>query len=266
MALYALDEENQIVFAQEAAPYRRYRCLECSGRVQKRSGIYKRAHFCHLRSAPQCRLHSKSIDHLILQTDLKKKIPQLEMERPFPSILRIADLCWEEKKLVLEIQCSPITPSEVERRKRDYAREGYDLVWLLDERLFNKKRLRIAEENLRRQSAYYFSLSRACVYDQFEVIAENLRLMRGPPLSIDLTRPHPTQGRNLPLRQLQERQSPWYFPGDLYDRSIRNRYYLQRLAEKEKELLAPFKRDPLFWLKKGFYIALEYLLRATAED
>src|SRR5262249_26072126 len=109
MALYALDDDSNLIFAPDATEFRRYRCLECRGLVQKRVSQERRTHFCHLRNTPQCRLHSKSIDHLILQTSLQERIQGLEMERPFPSILRIADLCWEAQKIVFEIQCSPIT-------------------------------------------------------------------------------------------------------------------------------------------------------------
>jgi len=166
MALYALDEDSNVVFASNAAPSQRYRCLECRGFVRKRASLHKRSHFCHLRNTPQCRLHSKSEGHLVLQTSLQERIPGLEMERLFPSILRIADLCWEAEKIVFEIQCSPITIYEAERRRRDYWSEGFDLVWLLDDRLFNRKTLRVAEEPLRKRAGYFISLRRAVVYDQ----------------------------------------------------------------------------------------------------
>ncbi len=266
MPLYALDEENGIVFAPDASTRKNYRCLECRGSLQKRSGRHRRPHFCHRRSAPQCRLYSKSIDHLVIQTNLMKRIPQLKMERPFPSVLRIADLCWEERKLVLEIQCSPISIYEVGARKKDYSQEGYELVWLLDDRLFNKKRLRIAEEQIRRGSGYFVSLKRSIVYDQFEFISDAVRLAKGPPLPINLFEPREILNRQIPLRQLQERKSSRYFLGDLYDRANRNSTFLKRLVEHEESLLKPLRKDPFYWIKKILLLILEYLLRAATRD
>jgi competence protein CoiA len=201
-----------------------------------------------------------------LQTDLKKKIPQLEIERPFRSILRIADLCWEERKLVLEIQCSPISSYEAEARKRDYSQEGYDLVWLLDDRLFNKKRLKVAEERIRKGSAYFISLHRSAIYDQFEFIVDETRLAKGAPLPVDLSHPIEAAKQQLPLRQLKERKTNRYFPGDLYDRAIKNSAFLKRLVEYEETLLKPLRKDRLHWIKKGLHIGLEQLLRTITRE
>ena len=103
MPRYALDENNRIIDARDADLFRRYRCLECQNPLQKRSGPHRQAHFYHLQTVRQCRLHSQSADHLILQTEIQQIIPSIDIERPFKKILRIADLCWEEKKIVFEI-------------------------------------------------------------------------------------------------------------------------------------------------------------------
>lgn len=263
MALYALDEESNLIFATNANSSRKYRCLECRGLVQKRSGLHKRAHFCHLGRSPQCRLHSKSIDHLVLQTRLKESIPELEIERPFPAILRIADLAWERQKIVFEIQCSLILPVETEKRRKDYAQEGYHLVWLLDDRLFNKKKLRIAEDLLRKKAGYFISFGKALVYDQFEVIDEGTRLSKGPPLITDLSEPLRLPSILPPLQQLKERSA--LFRGDLLDRSLQSGAYLQRLAEHERFLLKRPSKPYWNWMKRGLQMGLEYLLRKTAE-
>ncbi len=262
MALYALDTDSNLVFAADAAPLQTYRCPECRCPVQKRTGLHKRPHFCHLRNAPQCRLHSKSIDHLVFQTRLKEAIPELEMERPFPSILRIADLCWERKKIVFEIQCSLILPPEAEERRRDYAKERYALVWLLDDRLYNKKKLRLSEEILRREAGYFISLQKGLVYDQFDPTRDGARLMKGPPLPVDLSKPLPIPKKPLGLAQLEKRTAR--FRGDLLDRSLQNSATLQRLLDCEQSL-KPKPKPRWHWLKKGVQIGLEYLLRKTAE-
>ena len=262
MALYALDTESNLVFAADAEPFRTYRCPECQSPVQKRTGLNKRPHFCHLRNAPQCRLHSKSIDHLVLQTRLKEQIPELEMERPFPAILRIADLCWERKRIVFEIQCSLILPPEAKQRQKDYAKERYALVWLLDDRLYNKKKLRLSEDILRKEAGYFISLRKGLVYDQFDPTLDGERLLKGPHLPVDLSKPLPTPQEPLPLAQLRERKTR--FRGDLLDRSLRSGVYLERLLECENSL-HPEPNPWWHWLKKGVQIGLEYLLRKTAE-
>ena len=268
MPLYALDDDSRIVAAPDATSWRRYRCLECNGRLQKRAGAQRQAHFYHLQTIQHCRLHSRSIDHMILQTHLHHLNPALVIERPFEKILRIADLCWDEKKLVFEIQCSPIGIKEVEERIKDYAREGYELVWLLDNRLYNRRILRSAETLLRQHACYYFSLSKTTIFDQFEVLSDTSRLAKGPPLPVDLFQPvfFPSSLPPILTRQLKNRQAGRFFAGDLFDRSLRHTVYLERLIEHEAMILSrqPIERKMSFKVKKYFYIGLEYLLRKSA--
>jgi competence protein CoiA len=269
MPLYALNDENRLIAADDADPWRLYRCVECLTPVRKRAGPQRRSHFYHLQRVRSCRLHSDRQDHLILQTDLQKQNPALEIERPFEKILRIADLCWEEQKLIFEIQCSPIAPPEAERRSKDYREEGYDLIWLLDDRLYNRRALRPSETTMRRSGGYYVSLKGSAIYDQFEVLGPRSRLAKGPSLPIDLRRPHPLISRPAALtNELQKRQTQRYFCGDLFDRAQRYPGYLQKLIDHEELILAERAKTRSFihWMRKGFYIALEYLLRRSAKN
>jgi competence protein CoiA len=269
MPLYALDEENRIIPAHEADAFRRYRCLECQTALQKRVGPHRQAHFYHLQTIRQCRLHSRSVDHLVFQSHLCELNSALEIERPFEKILRIADLCWEDQKLVFEIQCSPIDSFQARQRASDYAREGYELVWLLDDRIYNRKKaLRFAETHLRRQSGYYFSLKSGVVYDQFDVIANDRRLSRGPPLPVALDRPSPkTVHQGQWTQQLNHRIGRRFFAGDLFDRALSFPIYLQRLQEHEEQILSEHQRKNgiVQWMKKGFYVALECVLRKQSD-
>lgn len=265
MPLYALDEEGRIVSAHGADPFRHYRCLECKAALHQRAGRERRSHFYHTQAVPQCRLYSQSIDHLVLQAALQGQNPALQAERPFEKILRIADLCWEEKKIVFEIQCSPIRPSEAGQRVRDYAGEGYELIWLLDDRLYNRRQLRLSEALMRLPAGYYFSLRRQTVYDQFEVVKDKARLSKGPPLPVDLAHPAPAPAPRPPMtRQLNVRTSSHYFPGDLFDRSLRYPVYLQRLQEQEEMILQAAEATNIVHLKKSASIGLEFLLRHAA--
>ncbi|MBF8262975.1 MAG: hypothetical protein HW387_640 [Parachlamydiales bacterium] len=267
MALYALDESGRVIHADEAHSFDSYRCIECRGVVQKRNFRQRRSHFYHLQTVQSCRLHSRSIDHLILQEHLRDLNPSLIAERPFKKILRIADLCWEEKNLVFEIQCSPIALSQAFQREKDYASEGYQIIWLMDDRLYNRRRtLRPTEDHLRHQG-YYFSLTRPFVYDQFEVLDDRKRLARGPPLPVDLTRPgiH-TMAKETLTRQLGQRQKGLFFAGDLLDRAIRYPNYLQQIRELEERILSSRANVAQHQVKKNLSIGLEFLLRQTSAE
>lgn len=234
MALYASDGD-EFIFAADAATSSAYRCLECSGPVKVRRGRNRIPHFYHLQRSPRCRLYSKSEDHLILQLQLQKILGDetASMERPFFHIHRIADLLWEKEKIAFEIQCSPLDISEAQKRTIDYGKIGYEVVWLLDDRTFNKRFLRPAEEFLRTQSCYYFSFNRTApslFYDQMEIILERKRLKKGLPFKVDLSTPCvkpffewpdnlPTQIKN------RTRQGNRYFRGDLIHRAIQAAIY-----------------------------------------
>ncbi len=223
MSLYALDNDDSI-FAADADPLGRYYCLECFGPVKLRRGRNRVAHFYHVKKSPRCRLYSKSEDHLIVQLQLQK-ILSGHMESPFLSIQRISDLLWEKEKIAFEIQCSQIQVHEVEKRTHDYAQMGYRVVWLLDDRVFNKRYLRNAEEFLRTQVSYFFTFARhadSFFYDQIEIIIDQKRMKKSPPVRVDFTKPkykHFDAPNYLPsLLEKRVSQTSLYFAGDLIDK------------------------------------------------
>ena len=189
MALYALEDEIPIS-AFEAENFKSYQCCECRQRVRVRRGKNIRTpHFYHLTSSPTCRLYSKSQDHLLAQLALQKILPKGEavLEKSFFRILRVADVVWEPKKIIFEIQCSSITPKEIENRIHEYGMYGYQIIWILDDRIFNKKILTKAEFFLRDSSRYFAKLRNQpspIFYDQFEVFRGHQRVKKGPKLKI----------------------------------------------------------------------------------
>ncbi len=194
MALYAVDEDD-LIFASHAEKGKSYLCMECFGPVKIRRGKDRFPHFYHLRSAPQCRLYSKSEDHLRAQIQLQKSFPPdvLQIERTFPDIGRVADLCWEHRKIVFEIQCSPLSVQEAKSRIGDYWTAGYRTVWLLDDKRYNRRILRPAEEFLRENLCYYVSIKQgleSLYYDQFEIFELGRRVRRGARMKIDLQKPY----------------------------------------------------------------------------
>ncbi len=262
MALYASDEDGYI-FAADAKPGGSYRCLECSAPVKVRRGRDRIPHFYHLQRSPRCHLYSKSEDHLVLQLQLQKilRCETAQIERPFFTVHRIADLLWEKEKIAFEIQCSSLEMSEAKTRIIDYGKMGYDVVWLLDDRIFNRRSLRAAEEFLRGQTCYFFSFQRvgSYFYDQMEIIIESKRLKKGFPLKVDITKPRAKPFLEWPVdlpNRIQERicQSDRYFRGDLIYQAIQAAtrpsisWYFEKWRKLEIEL-GKARRPPWFIAK-----------------
>lgn len=155
MQLFALNESNELVSPLKAIRQKDYTCPECRSRVRVRSGTYRTPHFFHLDEDRECRQNGKSLPHLQTQFRLQQLLPQIKLERPFPSISRIADAAWEEEKIVFEVQCSPITAEELKARNRDYASVGWTAIWIFHEDRYNKRRLTAAEWAVRQQAHYF---------------------------------------------------------------------------------------------------------------
>jgi competence protein CoiA len=265
MPIYAIDTFGKIFSAHDTPPPGLYRCLECQAPLKRRSSGTRSAYFYHLSASSSCRLSTNSSAHADLQKDLQAKIPELIMERPFPSILRIADLCWEEKKLIFEIQCSPISLDQAASRISDYAKEGYEVVWLLDDRLYNKRKLGAAEQLLRKNACYFFYQN--LIYDQLELVLEKTRSSKGPKLPVDLSRPNQVPLPQKLPKQFQTRTSHLIFEGDLLHRLTTYPLYLKSLLDFEAEaLLVPQPKIQLLtWIKKSFWIAWEYILSSACK-
>ena len=271
MSLYALDDDL-LIYAADAVELRSYRCSGCGSIVRVRKGRHRTAHFYHISSEPSCRLYSKSEDHLLAQLALQRALPLGEtvMEKPFVSILRVGDLVWEPRRLVFEIQCSLVSPAEVERRVHDYSEVGYQVVWILDDRIFNRRyKLRAAERQLRQTACYYATLRRSQMtprfYDQFEVFHGEQRLGRGSKSTVHLNQPRilgnlSWNDKEFPMQVLQRVNTrSLYFEGDLVHKallaaavpalavSMRNLRALEiLLSASAEELGSPFKR----WVRR----------------
>lgn len=195
MQLYALDHQNAIISAWHATKKFNYRCMECKATVRLREGEERHPHFFHLSRSPNCRLAGKSLVHLQLQLDIKNSLPNSEasLEYRFPQIQRIADVAWHSKKIVFEIQCSPILKSEALERIADYQQAGYQVVWILHERSFNHLKLTAAEQALAFFPRYYTNRNEkgeGQIYDQWHYAEQGRKKHSLPRLKIDLTRPY----------------------------------------------------------------------------
>jgi competence protein CoiA len=256
MQLYAL-ENNLPIFSTHAVRHKDYYCPECKAIVRLRKGPYRKPHFYHPSASSGCSQHKKSLAHLQSQLRIQDLLPSGEgqMEKPFPEIARIADVAWEQKKIVFEIQCSPISFQEAQQRSRDYQKLGYTPVWILHDRRFNKRRLSASEDLLRKCGCYYTNIDEKGhgeFYDQFDICSHNRRIFRGSPLKVDLRHPSIFQlnEKNLPQVVLARLEN-WRlsFLGDLISLSQKNS--TDSLFEIEKKFLKPLNKIHVL---KRFYL------------
>jgi competence protein CoiA len=274
MQWIALKDERP-VFANEADKHARYHCPECGAHVKVRSGPHRQPHYYHLRAAKRCRQHQKSEEHLGLQFHLTMQfLPgAVRMERPFPEVGRIADVAWEKERVVFEVQCSPISLTEVQERTRDYRSQGWHLIWILSDKRFNRRKLTTAEYYLRQQTCYFASWNkqRPVLYDQWDIVADFQRVYKGPSIPVQPSRiarlPCPIP-QHLP-RWAQERLTQWplHLKGDMLTRLLEQPSVLQSLLEREARLTQrtqPLRLPLLALLKQGYHQLLHKLLHSLS--
>lgn len=175
MQLYALDKDKRAVFANHAKKHTNYTCPECHSLIRLRGGVHRQNHFYHLDPERRCRQNGKSMEHLLAQFRILEALTENEcsLEVRFPEIQRIADCVWHKQKIIFEIQCSPISAAEVRSRNADYRKMGYDVIWILHDKQFGKKRPTAAEMYLAFHVHYFTNidaLGKGGFYDQFTLI------------------------------------------------------------------------------------------------
>lgn len=265
MQLFAL-EDGFPLSAAKAEKKKNYQCPECFSIVRLRSGPHRQLHFYHLGSSKQCRQHAKSEEHVQLQLQLSQGIQGGRMECLFPTVHRIADVAWPEKKMIVEIQCSPITWEEVDARNRDYQSLGYQVIWILHDKRYNKRIMSAVEHHLRSANACYFTnvnrMGKGVIYDQFEILNNDRRLFRGPPLVVNLSQTFAPFSLCLDCalpQVLHDRVSKWkcVVLGDLLYRVVHDsdrEQVVKQMLKVEKLYLEPsFKRLPLLSLLTKSY-------------
>lgn len=194
MQLYALDFNHQLILAKQANRKRDYFCLECQQAVRIRGGIHRQTHFFHLKPIQKCTQHTKGMAHIQAQLRLLSMVREGDgtLEHRFPEINRIADFVWWSEKLVFEVQCSLISGIEVMERIQDYRSIGFEVVWILHDKNFNKWRLRAAELLLVSHTHYYTNINaegKGEIYDLWFSIKKGCRNGISCSRDIDLSQP-----------------------------------------------------------------------------
>lgn len=261
MQLRANDENDQVVFAHQADKGQDYFCMECKGALRLRGGIHRQKHFYHLQPPRECRQNGKSMEHLQVQCKVKELLGgDCALELPFPSIGRIADCVWMSKKVVFEVQCSPITQEEVSRRNADYASVGYRTVWLLHDIRFNQLRLSAAELWLRGHPHYFTNIDAAGdggIYDQYDLAERGRRQRILEPSFINLKELYVDVGHDLP-DPLRRRHENWLlgFGGDWVRRAAdeETRCCLSEVFRVEALPMHGVLKSTLAWLWENLVV------------
>ncbi|MCP5503989.1 MAG: hypothetical protein H7A41_02425 [Chlamydiales bacterium] len=216
-----------------------------------------------LKKTPYCQVMLPKTPHQAIQKAIKATLPQVILEKSFPEIHRIADVVYPPKKIIYEIQYSPISLKEVQKRNRDYAALGYTVIWILHDHHYNKKILSPAELYLRKNLSYYTSITpygHGFFYDQLEFFRGNQRTYKGTPQIIKNLLPQNLSKlpRNFP-KTLKEKakKNSICLSGDLIDTLINTKDFKQ-----VKELENCFYPHRSF--KAHFIKIFEYLLKKNA--
>ncbi len=253
MQLYALDNDESLIFAGSADRRKDYFCLECHSVVHLRGGLHRQNHFYHIQPDRACRQNGKGMEHIQMQNFLYNLLPfgDCELEKRFPDIGRIADVIWLSEKIIFEIQCSSITAEEVRARNLDYTMLGFTVVWILHDKQFNGRRISAVEQHLSSTSHYFTNMNKeghGFVYDQFDVVHRGLRLFTSTPFKVDLQ--FPIRGvlafSKIPQRLKQRMEKArLFFRGDLHE-YVHEETVFHQASEFTKKI-TPAK---LSWMQK----------------
>jgi len=265
MQVYALNAKKERVFVEQAEKAENYTCIECGALVRLRGGPHVQLHFWHvgIQERP-CHLEAKSLEHLELQRHITNLCgPRAHQEVRFESIGRIADVAWDEGKIIFEIQCSPIDAEEVEARILDYNRLGWSVIWILYDRRFRHRKVTAAEHLLSTHPHYFFRGHE--IYDCYDLSVNGIREWRSNDRAIDITqiKRRKIVQNSAPLpRVLRTRAATWplHVQDDFLDH-IDNPHFFEADLLREKNCLAPqplrSPRRPFQIFKALYYLILE---------
>lgn len=230
MQLYARQRDNTLISASVASKGDDYFCLECNSPVRSRGGRHRRSHFFHVAAHRFCRQSGKTMVHLQVQCAIRDAIgdDKVQLERRFERVRRIADVVWEEEKLIFEVQCSPISALEIAERNSDYESLGYRVIWILHDMRYNRWRMTAAEESLSNSPHYFTNIDaegRGYIYDQCALSDLGVRTKKLLKLPIEIASPFRLDQTTVcSYKFLEIRTLSWHtlFRGDLVDIALKD--------------------------------------------
>lgn len=143
--LSALDEKGRLVsLLDEISEKQTFTCPACHSPVRLRHGQIMRPHFAHV-SLKNCDVYSEneSDEHLQLKAALYQALSQSEnvtVEAVLPELHQVADVLVNDN-LALEVQCSRLSEKRLRERTTSYHKAGFNVLWLLGEKLWLGERL-----------------------------------------------------------------------------------------------------------------------------
>lgn len=251
MQLCARDGDTTVlsIYAQKG---KNYTCPLCGSTLRLRGGRYTELHFFHINPKSSCKNAIKSAIHLQVQLRLKKIFSDALLEYYFPEITRFADVVIPSKKLIFEVQCSPISLFEVRARQAAYAKTGFQLIWILHEKTFNKRQLSDSELYLRQHPSYFTNITsqgHGYIFDQFELTANVKRFYIGKKCPVDFRQTYYFKEnilKDVPQALCTRIRSwPLFFKNDLIYRIWQNPEFSNELKQLEIERAKSWKRQEL---------------------
>ena len=196
---------------------------------------------------------------------------EVSVEKRFTQINRIADLVWEPRKVIFEIQCSFIEPQEVTQRIQDYESIGYDVIWLLDDAKFNQTYLTKAEVLIRNRGGKYVHVEKSyCLfYDQVEQRIGRKMVTKSPYMPIELPGMYLRVSAGATLSTIPKSlQGQWkfarhLFPGQALDLFLKGG--LTQLPIQTNSYLPKLKRG-VSWVKKVVTFFITYYIHHTYKE
>lgn len=144
--LSALDEKGRLVsLLDEISEKQTFTCPACHSPVRLRHGQIMRPHFAHV-SLKNCDFYSEneSDEHLQLKAALYQALSQSEnvtVEAVLPELHQVADVLVNDNLALVEVQCSRLSEKRLRERTTSYHKAGFNVLWLLGEKLWLGERL-----------------------------------------------------------------------------------------------------------------------------
>ncbi len=127
----AYDENGNKVSISRAEKGKSYFCPICHEQLSVKKGKIKILHFSHKPDSSCVEDWGDMSEwHLAWQEKFPEECREIVLEKG--DEVHRADVCIEEKKLVIEFQHSPISCEDFNRRNQFYTDCGYRLVWVFD--------------------------------------------------------------------------------------------------------------------------------------
>lgn len=180
MQRFAFSKDGMYIEATDALHGVDHVCPECHGNVRVRRGEERSPHFFHRTEGSSCHLRQKEGIHRAVQTWLLHSLGEenCTCECYFPTICRVADLAFHSKKIIFEVQVSPITPDEAMNRTLDYWGIGWHVIWLLHAVRYGKSHASPFEKILLGVPHYFTDIGykSGCIWDELSSVRGSRRV------------------------------------------------------------------------------------------